>query len=177
MHHQCPSGKRGRRECRVFVAPAALRASEESTQASHHRYAETFRHSLHDGLRLIACSPRGAGLDSPRRLPLIIGKLDPSVGRSGPHAFTVRFRRVRLTQPKRPSHPAANVRDDRDTPLSWSRTREEGPLICPTAQAKFLRAKGWMGGSGLKGKAKLVFPCARPSVVSILFLNVAGSGR
>src|SRR5262249_38230362 len=40
------------------VAPAALRATKKSTQASHHRYAETIRHSLHDGLRLMACSPR-----------------------------------------------------------------------------------------------------------------------
>jgi hypothetical protein len=30
------------------VAPAALRAMKKSTQASHHRYAETIRHSLHD---------------------------------------------------------------------------------------------------------------------------------
>src|SRR5215471_2759486 len=58
----------GRRERRVFVAPAALRAREESTQASHHRYAGTVRHSLRNGLRLIPRSPRSAGLDSLRRL-------------------------------------------------------------------------------------------------------------
>ena len=45
-----PSSKRGRRECRVFCAPAASRAMRESTRASHHRYAETVRHSLHDGV-------------------------------------------------------------------------------------------------------------------------------
>jgi hypothetical protein len=45
-----PLENRGRRECRMLDAPAALRAMEESTQASHHRYAETIRHSLRDGL-------------------------------------------------------------------------------------------------------------------------------
>src|SRR5579863_3030728 len=42
----------------------------------------------------------------------------------------------------RPSHPAPNVRDDRETPLLIRRgTREEEPLICPSAQAECLRLK------------------------------------
>ena len=78
----------GRREHRVFVAPAASRTKVESTRVSHHRYAEAVRRSLHDGLRLIPRSPRSAGLDSLRRLPMIIiDKLDPSVGGSGPRGF------------------------------------------------------------------------------------------
>jgi hypothetical protein len=36
-------------------------------------------------------SPQRTGLDSRRRLPMIIGKLDPTVGRSGPHDFVVRI--------------------------------------------------------------------------------------
>src|SRR6266567_8258343 len=44
-----PSKVRGRREYRVHDAPAASRANEKSTRASHHRYAETVRHSLRDG--------------------------------------------------------------------------------------------------------------------------------
>jgi hypothetical protein len=63
-------------------------------------------------VRLIARSSRGAGLDSPRRLP-ITGKLDSSVGESGPHAFAVRVGAARLAAPKRPSHPKPNVRGDR----------------------------------------------------------------
>src|SRR5579871_641962 len=39
----------GRRECRECDAPAALRANGKSTQASHHRYAATPRHSLRNG--------------------------------------------------------------------------------------------------------------------------------
>src|SRR6185437_16404447 len=36
---------------------------------------------------------------------------------SGPHDFAVRIGSARLAPPKRPSHPAPNVRDDRETPL------------------------------------------------------------
>jgi hypothetical protein len=53
----CPSKRRGRRECRVFVGPAASCARVESTRVSHHRYAETVRHSLRNGLRLIRDLP------------------------------------------------------------------------------------------------------------------------
>ena len=63
---------------------------------------------------------RSAGLDSLRRPAIIIARLDPSVGRSGPHDFAVRIGRARLAQQLRPSHPASNVRDDREAPLLWS---------------------------------------------------------
>jgi hypothetical protein len=36
----------------------------------------------------------------------------------------------------RPSHPAPNVRDDREAPLMWVRDARRIVLICPTAQGK-----------------------------------------
>src|SRR6185437_1530474 len=88
---------RGRRENRMLTAPAASRANEKSTRASHHRYAETIRPSLRDGLRLIrdltgvhdllvtvACAMR----DAHRR------ELGTSQGVPGPHDFAVRFFRI-----------------------------------------------------------------------------------
>ena len=54
----------------------------------------TFRHSLRNGLRLIARSPQCPGFSSHRRLLIIIGKLDPSIGGSGPHAFARPSRRA-----------------------------------------------------------------------------------
>jgi hypothetical protein len=45
-------------------------------------------------------------------------QLDTSVEASRPHDFAVRIRRIRLARRSRPSHPALNVRDDRDTPLN-----------------------------------------------------------
>jgi hypothetical protein len=50
----------------------------------------------------------------------------------------------------RPSHPAPNVRDDRDTPLFFR--RETGgivPVICPSSQAKRLRQINATGKSAL----------------------------
>jgi hypothetical protein len=52
-------------------------------------------------------------------------KLDIGVEMSGPHDFAVRDLRARLPRKPRPSHPAPNVRDDRDTPL-FSGARRAG---------------------------------------------------
>src|ERR1700759_3636663 len=68
-------------------------------------------------LRLPPYSPRGIGLVSPRRLR-IARKLDTSVEVSGPHGLTVRFQPASSARQKRPSHPAPDVRDDRDAPSS-----------------------------------------------------------
>jgi hypothetical protein len=46
-------------------------------------------------------------------------KLDASAGASGPHDFAVRILRCSSKAHPRPPHPAPNVRDDRETPLSW----------------------------------------------------------
>jgi hypothetical protein len=93
-------------------------------------------------------SPRCAGLVSHRRRrdAKHHRQFDPSVGRSGPHDFAARSGRARLALPKRPSHPAPNVRDDRDTPLLIGReTRELKPVICPTAQVE-ITATDWHDG-------------------------------
>jgi hypothetical protein len=95
------------------------------------------RHSLRNGLQLIARSPRCPGFSSHRRLPIIIDKLDLSIGRPGPHAFAVRAGRVRQLRPACPSHPAPNVRDDREAPLWIERGRvinsltRSAPLLTP----------------------------------------------
>ncbi len=54
----CPSRGRGRRECRVPAAPAASYAKmKKAYEHSRHRFVETIRHSLRDGLRLIRDLP------------------------------------------------------------------------------------------------------------------------
>src|SRR5690242_12016128 len=70
---------------------------------------------------LYALSP-GTGLSCPCRRRIIICRLSLSVGRPGPHDFAVRKLIGRLAQRlrpnlSRPSHPAPNVRDDREAPL------------------------------------------------------------
>ena len=94
-------------------APAALRASVKSTQASHHRYAETSGIPCAMVLRLIRALPGVPGLIASVALRIIDPGLDPSVGGSGPHAFAVRTGPHRLAMPPRPSHPAPTFRDDR----------------------------------------------------------------
>jgi hypothetical protein len=57
------------------------------------------------------------GLSCHHRLADHPARLDASVGASGPHDFAVRHGAARLASPRRPSHPAPNVRDDREAPL------------------------------------------------------------
>jgi hypothetical protein len=83
---------------------------------------------------------RIGGLSAPGRADMPIRELDASVGASGPHGFFVRVLHVSSAcsenrsrahhppcdpiarnMPPRPSHPAPNVRDDRETPLSMGR--------------------------------------------------------
>ena len=59
---------------------------------------------------------------SPPRSLLLMEKLasqelDASVEASGPHDFAVRGHVIRRVTWPRPSHPAPNVRDDREAPL------------------------------------------------------------
>jgi hypothetical protein len=53
---------------------------------------------------------------APRKRELL-ANLTPAIGASGPHDFAVRLSRARQSQLWRPSLPALNVRDDRETPL------------------------------------------------------------
>jgi hypothetical protein len=72
-------------------------------------------------------------------LSIIFDQLGISIGMPEPHGFAVHSNRHSSVGDLRPSHPAPNVRDDRETPLLIGReTRKEQPLICPTAQADFL---------------------------------------
>jgi hypothetical protein len=108
----------GSRECRALDAPAAARAKVESTRVSHHRSTETIRHSLHDGLTAyVRALPGVPGFLASVACELVTRKLDPSVGGSGPRVFTARIDAARPAPPTRPSHPAPNVRDDREPPL------------------------------------------------------------
>jgi hypothetical protein len=57
--------------------------------------------------------------------------VDASVEASRPHDFAVRFQVARLAHQKRPSHPAPNVRDDREAPLLWARDARRGTTDLP----------------------------------------------
>jgi hypothetical protein len=84
-----------------------------------------------------ALSPVNRALLPPSSRRSSPARLDPSVGRSGPHAFAVRIRPAFVSRSERvhrilpPTSVTIAIR-----PL-WSRTRKLRPLICPTAQAEF----------------------------------------
>jgi hypothetical protein len=59
-------------------------------EQSHHRYAETGRHSPRDGFTAYSALSLVTGLFCHHRLADISAKLNTSVGVSGPHAFSVR---------------------------------------------------------------------------------------
>ncbi len=81
--------------------------------------ARQIRPSPRDGVNAYTCSPRGPAVLPPSPADHH-HQLGLSVGRPGPHAFAVRAmpfvrRRFARCNMSRPSHFAANVRDDRDT--------------------------------------------------------------
>jgi hypothetical protein len=55
--------------------------------------------------------------------------LDASAGASGPHDFAVRLTRCSSIAHRRPPHPAAHVRDDRETPLVWDGIARDKEVI------------------------------------------------
>jgi hypothetical protein len=69
----------------------------------------------------------------PRSFATVAGgyyrQLDTGVRVSGPHDFAVRAGTARLWRQPRPPHPAANVRDDRETPLWVGRDGNDIHLI------------------------------------------------
>ena len=68
--------------------PRALRAKKSALCARKQRQgSRNNRHSLRNGLRLIACSPRCAAAFEPPSPRASFAKLDPCIGGSGPHAF------------------------------------------------------------------------------------------
>jgi hypothetical protein len=89
--------------------------------SSHHRYAETIRHSLRDGSRLIRALLGVPGLlatvactacrarEGRHRHP---ASLIPASGNQDHTTSLVRIRAARLAAPTRPSHPASHVRGD-----------------------------------------------------------------
>jgi hypothetical protein len=105
-------------------------------------------------------------------------QLDASVEAPRPHDFTVHGIATRQLALPCPSHPASNVRDDRDTPLLSGAGRGELlKVICPTAQGKSWVAphrplrprkrksdRTWpMSGLGHNRALGRIYRCIRPS--------------
>jgi hypothetical protein len=76
-----PPEEQGRRECRLHNAPAALRASEESTQSKSPQVRRMIRaDSLHNGFTAYGAPSPVSGLFSHRRPKIIPRDLIPASG-------------------------------------------------------------------------------------------------
>ena len=91
------------------------------------------------------------GLCCHRRQRNYSRQLDASVEASGPHDFAVREKHASSSAPSRPSHPAPNVFDDRETPLVWERDGAHLLLICFGSGAEYFFRRGWTASISLIG--------------------------
>jgi hypothetical protein len=81
------------------------------------------------------------GLSCHRHQRNCFHRLDAGVEASGPHDFAVRNKRPRQKRRLRPPHPAAHVRDDRETPLEKRRDLFAIVLFLPRGQAKIRKIR------------------------------------
>ena len=117
MHRTSPSKWRGRRECRMQAAPMA-RLQQKKQAAVTTGKAGTTGIPCATVLTAASCSPWSAGLDSLHRLRIVIRKLGPSVGGSGPHDLAVRGGcAARRAAPRASIASPPRVRDDAFAPL------------------------------------------------------------
>jgi hypothetical protein len=128
---------RGRRECRVRAAPMAACASVVSTRVSNQGHTAINRHSLRDGFNGLYRALPGDRALLPPSFARSSRDLGVSVGTPGPHVLAVREQTHSSGESPRPSHPASNVRDDRDTPLLRRRDAREHACDLPDAASAF----------------------------------------
>jgi hypothetical protein len=134
-----------------------VRNDGKKSAHEHTGSAEALRHSLRDGCAAYgALSPVSGSLATVAPHETHRGKLDPSIGRSGPHAFAVRTGLARLAKPARPSHPASTFVTTR-TPLCARRDAQRGTTDLPDEARGNFRADGVERRSGLRSLAKTVF--------------------
>ena len=111
---------RGRREGRVQAAPMARQQIKKLAAVT--TGLADIRPSLRDGATAYSALSSGTGLSCPRRRAIISRDLTSASGGQdhtpSPSALAsfVRVHKARA-MPTRPSHPAPNVRDDREAPL------------------------------------------------------------
>jgi hypothetical protein len=70
-------------------------------------------------------------------------QLDASVGASGPHDFAVRKLRRSSARAAASIASRTNVRDDRETPLSWDGMAGDKPMIWVKSEAKIFLRESW----------------------------------
>jgi len=113
-----PSKSGGRRESRVLAAPIASHAHKKRTSvvATGSAKQSDLPCAMVYGLFRALLGDRAF---LPPSLADRSANLTPASGRQDHTALPSAINIVRLATPKRPPHPAPNVRDDREAPLLW----------------------------------------------------------
>src|SRR5258708_49714 len=121
-----------------------------NTRVSHHGHTGITRHSPRNGFNaLYRALPGDRAFLPPSSLrSLLLKNLTPASGRqdhtTSPSASAsfVRALFAHLTLP-RPPHPAAYVRDDRETPLCVGRDGDISEVICARTKQEYFCKGGW----------------------------------
>jgi len=140
---------RGRRESRVPNAPAALRVKIETRKLVTTGSPDQPGLPCAMVLTVYSALSLVIGLSCHHHRQIVFADLI-SASRYQDHAASPSASmRIVFAQRLRPSHPAPNVRDDREAPLLRCAGRpKEMAVICPTEQAERLRHVGTTGKSG-----------------------------
>jgi hypothetical protein len=142
-------------------APAGLACKGRKRRTQVFTGTPNSRHSLRDGLRRMARSPRGPGFDSPRHPAKCFAGLGLGVGRPGPRALTRPYRaRFVWREPTRPPHPAPTFVTIAIRPSSGGGMRGENHIFRKNGSGIFGR-KGATRQIGLIRNTNLVFGRAR----------------
>jgi hypothetical protein len=143
-----PLVNRGRRECRMRVAPEAACAAK-STGVSNQGYTATAGIPCTMVLTVSFVLSSVTMLVATVISGIVSTNLAPASERqdhtTSPSAQTPFVRAMTALGDVRPSHPLPNVRDDRDTPLLWAGTAQTVSLIWGKREAEYFCAKGWTG--------------------------------
>jgi hypothetical protein len=152
---------------------------KKAHEHSHHRYAETFRHSPRDGFNgLFRALPGVPGLIATVACG-ITRKLDTSVGVSGPHDFAVRI--VSLASRFNASTASCTQRPwrSRVRPSWWDRTARLSASDLPDGTRRIFFARGLDTNSQSPPVGQIRCRHSEPGkksrvVQSAHFLSVAG---
>ena len=137
--------------------PRALRAKKGALCARKQRQgSRNNRHSLRNGFTAYTRSPRCTGLVGHRRPGIITQDLIPASGDQDRAISPYALARSSRT-PRRPSHPASNVRDDREAPLLSEAGRAETTADLVFRKSEIFSEEGLNKRSQLNRLVKLVF--------------------
>jgi hypothetical protein len=159
-----PSPKEGVGNAGCTSAPAVSRGKNKNhtsvVTAGRRRFHPAFPHANGFNGFLRALPGDRALLPPSPRNAKALSRVDASVGASGPHDFAVRFTRHSSKAPKRPPHPAPNVRDDRETPLVEGHgTATKMEVIWAKREAKYFFGGDWTDSISLNGLDKFADWC------------------